>query len=463
MLEPLGRTNAAGLIGGSGRGFAVGGNIMRFLLTSAILAVAVLAGACGTILEPEAMPEQEPPGVYDYPFVDPFAATVVGTPKGYRAALPKRIPVDEFEISVFDDRETPGVFWYNEKLKFSLARQRHRAPLIFIIAGTGAGHNSALMKVMQKAFYQAGFHVISLPSPTHSNFIVSASSTSVPGRVEVDAADLYRAMKLTYGHVEHRIEVSEFYLTGYSLGGWQAAFVSHLDEQARVFDFAKVLMINPPVSLYSSIRILDHMLIDNVPGGNDGLGEYFRRVFDAFLQVYKDYEFTNFGEDFLYRAYTTYEPGDEELEAVIGISFRLSSNNMAFTADVMSRAGYVVPKSRELTSVSSLTTYFKVGVRLSFEDYLDQLFYPYYKAREPGLTRDALIEEASLVQIEDYLAASPKIGLMTNEDDVILAPGELDYLRELFGDRAQIFPTGGHCGNLPQRNVIAYMTEFFKG
>ena len=436
---------------------------MRFSLSSAILAIAVLVGACGTILEPEALPQQEPPGVYDYPFVDPLAATVVGTPKGYRASLPARIPVDEFEISVFDDREIPAVFWYNERLKFSLARQRHRAPLIFIIAGTGAGHNSALTTVMRKAFYQAGFHVLSLPSPTHSNFIVSASSTTVPGRVKVDAADLYRAMQLTYEHVKQRIEVSEFYLTGYSLGGWQAAFVAHLDEEVRAFDFAKVLMINPPVSLYSSIRILDHMLIDNVPGGNDGLGEYFRRVFDAFIQVYKDHEFTNFGEDFLYRAYTTYEPDDEALAAVVGLSFRLSSNNMAFASDVMSRAGYVVPKSRELSSVSSLTQYFKVGIRLSFEDYLDELFYPFYKAQEPGLTRDALIEEASLKRIQDYLASSPKIGLMTNEDDIILAPGEIDYLKELFGDRAQIFPTGGHCGNLPQRNVIAHMTGFFKG
>ena len=83
--------------------------------------------------------------------------------------------------------------------------QKHPAPLIFNIAGTGAGHNSALLKVMQKAVYMAGFHVVSLPSPTHSNFIVSASSTGVPGRVEDDAADLYRVMKLAYERVKDRI------------------------------------------------------------------------------------------------------------------------------------------------------------------------------------------------------------------------------------------------------------------
>jgi predicted alpha/beta-fold hydrolase len=436
---------------------------MRHIFAVAVLAVASLVGACDTLSQPEAMPEEEPLGLYDFPFVNPFAATVVGTPSGYRASLPERIREDQLDMRVFEDREAPEVFWYNDRLRFSLARQRHRAPLIFNIAGTGAGHNSSLMKVMQRAFYQAGFHVISLPSPTHSNFIVSASSTGVPGRVEDDAADLYRVMELAYERVKDRIEVSEFYLTGYSLGGWQAAFVAHLDEEAQVFDFSKVLLINPPVSLFSSIRILDHMLTDNVPGGTAGIDDFFDRVFNAFIQVYRDHEFTNFGEDFLYRAYTTHQPDDEGLAALIGLSFRLSSNNMAFTSDVMSRSGYVVPKSLELTNTSSLTKYFKVGIRLSFEDYLNQLFYPYFKARDPSLKLEDLIEEASLKRIEDYLVRSPKIGLLTNEDDIILAPGEIDYLREVFGERAKIFPTGGHCGNLAHRHVIAHMTQFFKG
>ena len=224
-----------------------------------------------------------------------------------------------------------------------------------------------------------------------------------------------------------------------------------------------MLLINPPVSLFSSIRILDHMLTDNVPGGTAGIDDFFERVFNAFVEVYKDHEFTNFGEDFLYRAYTTRQPNDEDLAALIGLAFRLSSNNMVFTSDVMSRSGYVVPKSLELTSRSSLTEFFKVGMRLTFEEYLDQLLYPYFKARDPSLTLEDLIDEASLERIEDYLVSSPKIGLMTNEDDIILAPGEIDYLREVFGERAKIFPTGGHCGNLPQRHVIAYMTNFFKG
>jgi hypothetical protein len=50
---------------------------------------------------------------------------------------------------------------------------------------------------------------------------------------------------------------------------------------------------------------------------------------------------------------------------------------------------------------------------------------------------------------------------MHNADDIILAPGELEYLEQVFGDRAQIYPTGGHCGNMDYRDNVAYMMNFF--
>ena len=107
-------------------------------------------------------------------------------------------------------------------LRYSLARQKSEAPLIFIIAGTGAGHRSSKMQFMERLFYEAGFHVICLPSPTVSNFIVTASATMVPGNLVDDSRDLYRVMGLAWNQVKSRIKVSDFYLTGYSLGATQS-------------------------------------------------------------------------------------------------------------------------------------------------------------------------------------------------------------------------------------------------
>ena len=88
-------------------------------------------------------------------------------------------------------------------------------------------------------------------------------------------------MEAAWDKVKGRTEVSDFYLSGYSLGGTQAAFVAKLDEERRVFNFKKVLMIDPSVSLYGSIVKIEEML-SAIPGGPDREGVFFNRMLDKF-------------------------------------------------------------------------------------------------------------------------------------------------------------------------------------
>jgi hypothetical protein len=68
----------------------------------------------------------------------------------------------------------------------------------------------------------------------------------------------------------------------------------------------------------------------------------------------------------------------------------------------------------------------------------------------------------TLREIDDYIRTSPKFGLVGNEDDIILLPGEIDYLRDLFGSRAHIYPYGGHCGNMSYPENVTRMVDFFQ-
>ncbi len=52
--------------------------------------------------------------------------------------------------------------------------------------------------------------------------------------------------------------------------------------------------------------------------------------------------------------------------------------------------------------------------------------------------------------------------MISNRDDVVLERGEVKFLTDTFGARAKVFPTGGHLGNLEQREVIDYMVQYFK-
>lgn len=396
---------------------------------------------------------------YDYPISDRFVATVVGTPVEFEAQLPKKIPFKQRRITIFPDRVTPDVFFYGGDLLYSRALQKQEAPLIFLIAGTGASHNGGKNRNMAKAFYQAGFHVVSISSPTFNNFVTAASATGVVGHAEKDAEDIYRVFEMIWAELEDDIDVTSFNVTGYSLGGFNAAYVAKLDEERKSFNFEHVLLINPPVSIYNSISLLDRMT-QNIPGGVNNFDKFFNDLVKAYTEVYKE-STDAVGDDFLYKAYQALGLKDEQLAALIGTSFRISSASLVFTSDVVADYGYIKPKGLELDRYSSLTPYNEVASRLGFTDYYHEFFYPYYKAEDPDKTRDEFIAAISLTEIADYLGSTEKITVMHNADDIILEPGEINFFAEVFGDRATIYPAGGHCGNMNYRDNVAHMVAAF--
>lgn len=401
---------------------------------------------------------------YDYPIKDRFAATVVGTPEKYRADLPESIPFKTRKITIFPERVTPDVFFYGSQLLYSVALQDDKAPLIFLIAGTGASHNGAKNTNMARAFYQAGFHVVSISSPTYNNFVIAASSNGVIGHAERDAADIYRVFEMIWAELKADIDVTTFNLTGYSLGAFNAAFVSKLDEERNSFDFNRVLLINPPVSLYNSVSLLDRMT-QNIPGGVNNFDRFVDKLMRAYTTTYKATQTKDSvdggGDDFLYKTYKALNLQDEQLAALIGTSFRVSSSSLVFTSDVMADYGYIKPKGLTLNRYSNLQLYNDVSVRLGFTDYYHEFFYPYYKADYPNMTRDEFIASMSLTSIAEYLKNTKKITMMGNVDDVILQPGEIDFFPSVFGDRATIYPRGGHCGNMDYRDNVVHMVGTF--
>ena len=403
---------------------------------------------------------------YDYPIENKYLATVVGTPPEYRADLPKKIPLKNRSITIFEDRENsevpdvPEALWFDAELRYSEALQKGPAPLVFLIAGTGAAYNGGKNVNMARAFYQAGFHVVSISSPTSMNFIVAASKSGVPGHAVEDAEDIYRVMERIWDTLKDKIEVTDFYVTGYSLGGFNAAFVTWLDETKQTFNFRKALLINPPVRLYDSISLLDRML-ENIPGGIDNFPQFYNRLVAQLTRVYKKSHTVNMGDDFLYKAFEAVNPDTEELAALIGVSFRISSANMAYTSDLMTNFGYIKPENITMTRNSSTNVFNKVSHRLGFTDFYHVYFFPYQQAKQPALSRSELIDAMSLASIEDYLRSAEKIEVMHNMDDIILEPGEIDFFPRVFGDRATIYPRGGHCGNMDFRDNVTHMVNVF--
>ncbi|MGA6105189.1 serine/threonine protein kinase [Pseudomonas solani] len=403
---------------------------------------------------------------YGFPLTNPFEATIATTPPELRPDLPADEDIDQadYDLKLRPEREfkLPDNFWPVKTLRYRLAQQDHAAPLIFIIAGTGAHYSSSLAEYLKRLFYGAGFHVVQLSSPTSYDFMAAASRFATPGLSNEDADDLYRVMQAV--RAQHpKLPVTEYHLTGYSLGALEAAFVSKLDETRRSFNFKRVLLLNPPVNLYTSISNLDRLVQTRVKG-IDNNTTFYQVVLGKLTRYFQQRGYVDLNDALLYDFQQSKQKlSDEQMAMLIGTSFRFSSSDIAFTSDLINRRGLITPVKLPITEGTSLTPFFKRALQCDFDCYITEQLIPFWRARFDGGSLTQLINQVSLYGLEDYLKQSGKIAVMHNADDVILGPGDLGFLRRTFGDRLTVYPHGGHCGNLNYRVNSDAMLEFFRG
>src|SRR3954454_5260950 len=87
---------------------------------------------------------------YGYPITDAYAATILGTPDDLKPDLPADIPRKRIALQVTPGVTRPDVFFYHEGLRFSIALQKRKAPLVFVIPGAGANDMSPRVITMIK-------------------------------------------------------------------------------------------------------------------------------------------------------------------------------------------------------------------------------------------------------------------------------------------------------------------------
>lgn len=397
---------------------------------------------------------------YNFPIDDPYSATIIGSATMMTPGVSENIPLKVYEIQIKDKKDIPDVFWYASKFKFSFSKQKNKkAPLIFVLAGTGSDYSTTRVKFMQRIFHDAGYHTIAISSQMSQQFMISASSNSVPGLLLEDNKDIYKAMKLAYNKIKDQVDVTDFYIMGYSLGGSNAAVLSYIDEKEKAFNFKRVFMVNPPVNLYDSAVKLDKYLDDYTGGKSAGI----EKLLNTTLAKVKNgltSEYANIGADTIYNIVKGDILSDAEKKAYIGLAFRLASTDLNFISDFITKSHIYTKNPEKVNKFTNMKEYFKAVNFATFEDYVNKIGFPYYKKYNKDLTAEDLKEKASLRIIEDYLRTSPKIAAVTNADELILSEKDINYLKDVFRDRLIIYPKGGHCGNMFYKENVDVMLKF---
>jgi len=390
-------------------------------------------------------------------------ATVFGTPPQEIAPLPETVPLQEINIALPWTRAVPEVFWFDRRLRVWFSGQDKPAPLAIVISGFGSDGNTTKISMLRGALYGAGYHVLTMPSPTFPGFIVAASSTGVAADLRQDSRDLYAAMQQIIAHLPREIQITDVDVLGYSLGGANAAVVKSIDAAEGKLKVHRAVMINPPVSLFESVTRLDKLFAINIGSGDAGVENLYRRLYTRLANLYRNSDKVRIDESDLLSAAASVLKTDADFSAAIALTFRLALSNMFFAGDLYAGTGVVVNPKRPPRVEDSLEETARILRGKPFSEYFSKVFAPYYLARRPNSTVESLRADNRLAIIGDALRNNPDYYAQTNSDDLILNKPELAWLRDTMGSRIAVYDHGGHLGNLGDRMQIADMLDMLGG
>ena len=390
-------------------------------------------------------------------------ATVFGTPPQDVAPLPEKVPLEELNIALPWTRSVPEVFWFDRRLRVWFSPQGKPAPLAIVISGIGSDGNTSKLSTLRAALYGAGYHVLTMPSPTFAGFIVSTSRTGVAGDLQQDGHDLYEAMQQIVMHLPRRIQITDVDILGYSLGGANAAVVKSIDAVEGKLKIHRAVMINPPVSLFTSVARLDKLFTISIGSGDAGVESLYRRLYTRLANLYRLSDRVPSDDTNLLGAAATVLKTDADFSAAIALTFRVALMDMFFAGDLYAGTDAVIDPKNPPRVGDSLEKTARILRGKPFSEYFAKVFAPYYLAHRANSTVDSLKTDNSLNIIGTALHSNPDYYAQTNSDDVILDKPELAWLKSTLGDRIAVYDHGGHLGNLGERRQIADMLEMLSG
>jgi hypothetical protein len=389
--------------------------------------------------------------------------TVFGTAPQDLAPMPARVPIEEIDIDLRDSRPVPKLFWFDQKLRVWFSAQAHPAPLAIVIAGMGGDGNTNKLSILRGALFGAGYQVLTMPSPTFPNFIVAASSTGVAGDLRQDSEDLYSAVERILAHLPKHGAITDIDILGYSLGGANAAMIKAIDARAGKLHIHRAVMINPPVSLFTSIARLDKLFTLSIGSGDAGVEQLYRRLYAQLANLYRASGHVQIDEHFLLQAAAAILKSDAEFSAAIALSFRLDLVDMFFAGDWFAGTGVVIDPQHPPRVGDSLEDTARLLRGKPFSEYYARVFAPYYLRHRAHATSATLIADNRLDIIGDILRSDGDYYALTNADDFILDKSELAWLVDTMGARIKVYEHGGHLGNLGERTQIADLLQMLAG
>lgn len=355
-----------------------------------------------------------------YPLHNPYLATL-------SAALNQAgdTPYENLVLKPEPGRRSISFIRQGQKIHLSLYAQKKPAPLYFVMAGVGGDGSTGTAQMLAEEIYKMGFSAVTIPDPLSWQYIVAHSSDGLTGYGPKDAPEIFSLLMNVDHFLQHKrkLKIQGYGFVGYSFGALEGAFLHQWDLQHRHFHFQRVVLINPPVDVRYGISVLDGLYKE----GTDFTERHKQNIYSTVVDIGEGAYYSLHPLEYLEAHRKALSVQDQKF--AVGYSFYLSLQE-------------VVSAERQLRQDSA-------GENItSFRDYLEKDVYPSLKT---SMTLDQFSQSGSLAAVEDVLREDPRVFVMDNEDDFLLRPEDIRYLKSVLGERLALFDYGGHVGNLSTR------------
>jgi ABC-type transporter lipoprotein component MlaA/pimeloyl-ACP methyl ester carboxylesterase len=342
-----------------------------------------------------------------------------------------------------------------KKLDFTFWLQPGHAPVVYIVPGFGAHRFAGNEMGLAELVYRNGFSAVTISSTFHPEFIEHASTTDLPSYPPTDASDVHVALT----EIDHRLEAAYPHrlgsraLMGYSMGGFQSLLLAAraATNQGPLVKFERYVTIDSPVNLRYSVTNLDSYYQGPLAWP---AAERTADIENTLLKVVALSEHPP-------------QPGDVlpfnaiESRFLIALGLRLTLRDIIFSTQLHHNQGVLktpLKKSRRRAAYDEIQQY-------TFWDYINKFAIPYDKSRGIDMTDPDTVKKATnLRPYTAELQANPNIWVIANRNDILLEPGDAEWMESTFAPaRLKLFEHGGHLGNLSHPDVQQVILDALKG
>jgi len=334
----------------------------------------------------------------------------------------------------------------DRKLPYDAWMQAHPAPVVFILPGMGAHRRSDRTIALAEMVYRRGFSAVTVSSALNFEFMENAATEEIPGAATIDASDVHEALDAVLHDLEKKFSgrLTGRVLMGLSLGAFHCLYIAAETTRPynKLVDFDRYVLLDTPVSLRHAAEQLDAYYNAPLAFPEEQRDDHVRAVLHRA------------GVDLLSSRVTEDDEipfSEVEARFLVGLSFRISLHDVIWSTQRRRNMGVLATPLNPLHRAPATDEI----LDYSFMEYFYAFVWPYYRDLEREFSSvQRMFELADARALTGSLPADGRVRVFVNANDFLLAPEDIQWLIDTFGEaHVTVRPSGGHAGSLHRREI----------